>query len=318
MFRLFPALLGVIFSAASYASPKVLVSIKPIHSLVAAVMEGVAEPELLITNEAASPHTYMLLPSDALKLERAEVIFWVGESYETFLTNRLSSLEGKKIIRLMDSPGLTLYSHRQGGLWEEEEEDDCDTECHAHGFDAHPHHHDPLAKDGHIWLAPNNAQILVAHIAKTLAEADPDNAPLYSENAEKVKAQLDDLIQELMDELKPIKDKPYILVHDFIQYFDRFFGTRAIGVIRIHPEIEPSIQHIIKIQKQLDQPQAAICLFAEPQFDSTQIQKIAKKAHINFGQLDYLGTDLEAGKNCYFEIMRRLASNLKQGLIQEP
>ena len=46
------------------AAPTVVVSIQPIHSLVAAVMEGVAVPALLIRG-AASEHSFTLRPSDA-------------------------------------------------------------------------------------------------------------------------------------------------------------------------------------------------------------------------------------------------------------
>lgn len=46
------------------AEPKVMVTIKPVHSLVAAVMAGVAEPGLLIDG-TGSPHTFALKPSDA-------------------------------------------------------------------------------------------------------------------------------------------------------------------------------------------------------------------------------------------------------------
>jgi zinc transport system substrate-binding protein len=52
------------------AEVKVVASIKPIHSLVAAVMQGVGEPGLIIEG-AGSPHTYALRPSQAQMLEQA-------------------------------------------------------------------------------------------------------------------------------------------------------------------------------------------------------------------------------------------------------
>ncbi len=44
--------------------PHVVASIKPVHALVAGVMEGVGSPGLLIQGNA-SPHAYTLRPSDA-------------------------------------------------------------------------------------------------------------------------------------------------------------------------------------------------------------------------------------------------------------
>ena len=54
---------------------KVVVSIKPFHSLVSAVMQGVSEPILLL-NGKNSPHSFSLRPSDADSLQNATIVFW--------------------------------------------------------------------------------------------------------------------------------------------------------------------------------------------------------------------------------------------------
>lgn len=51
----------------------VVVSIKPIHSLVSAVMQGAGEPDLIVKG-AASEHGYNLKPSDAGALDRKSVV----------------------------------------------------------------------------------------------------------------------------------------------------------------------------------------------------------------------------------------------------
>ncbi|MBM3559858.1 MAG: zinc ABC transporter substrate-binding protein, partial [Alphaproteobacteria bacterium] len=56
-------LLSALHPAAA-ETPAVVASIPPVHSLVAAVMEGVGKPALLIPG-AVSEHTYTLKPSDA-------------------------------------------------------------------------------------------------------------------------------------------------------------------------------------------------------------------------------------------------------------
>ena len=87
------ALFFGLFCTTAHAAPapNVLVSIKPLHSIVAAVMEGAGAPELLLTG-AASPHSYALKPSDARKIARADVIFWTGPVLETFLETPLVNL----------------------------------------------------------------------------------------------------------------------------------------------------------------------------------------------------------------------------------
>ena len=76
----------LIFISSAEAEPKVVVSIKPIHSLVSYVMDGVGRPSLLVDG-SASPHTFQLKPSHATMLQEADVVFWIGEDLESFLRN---------------------------------------------------------------------------------------------------------------------------------------------------------------------------------------------------------------------------------------
>ena len=65
MFRYAPAALAALFALPALAEPpRVVVDIAPIHALAAQVMEGVAEPELLLTQDA-NPHAVQLRPSQA-------------------------------------------------------------------------------------------------------------------------------------------------------------------------------------------------------------------------------------------------------------
>ena len=108
------------FSTAAIAAepPRVVVSIKPIHSLVAAVTQGAGEPTLLI-GSGASPHTYSLKASDARAMQEADLIFWVGEGIETFLRKPLASLpKSARVVELAEAQGVMLLGHREGDGWE--------------------------------------------------------------------------------------------------------------------------------------------------------------------------------------------------------
>ncbi len=116
--RLLALFVFVLLSAPAHAAaPDVLATIKPVHSLVAAVMDGIGTPHLLI-KAAASQHTYVLKPSDARKIADARIVFWVGPDLETFLTTPLSNLApGADIVALEHAPGVHLLEARPGGLW---------------------------------------------------------------------------------------------------------------------------------------------------------------------------------------------------------
>ena len=86
------AALFLFLAPAAQAAPQVVVSIYPIHSLVAGVMAGVAEP-LLLVRGAATPHDYALKPSDAKALANADAVFWIGPQLETFLVKPLATVK---------------------------------------------------------------------------------------------------------------------------------------------------------------------------------------------------------------------------------
>ena len=119
------------------AEVKVVTSIKPIHSLVSAVMEGVGEPSLLVKG-AGSPHTYSLKPSQAKQLQEADLVFWMGHDLEAFLENSIESIAtNAKSVPLMDSHSLTKLEFREGGAFEDHGDHDQMIPLKQN----HPNHH---------------------------------------------------------------------------------------------------------------------------------------------------------------------------------
>ena len=134
-FRSALALAAGLACAAAHADPPMAVaSIRPVHSLLAGVMAGVAEPRLLL-RAGESPHTYALRPSDAAALAAADLVVRIGPGLESFLDRPLRELTPEaRLLTLTDVPGLTRLPVRRGGLWEE----------HAHGShgdERHDEHH---------------------------------------------------------------------------------------------------------------------------------------------------------------------------------
>ncbi|MFC6488970.1 zinc ABC transporter substrate-binding protein [Nitratireductor sp. GCM10026969] len=148
--------LATLLCAEAVAAENVVASIKPVHSLVAAVMEGAGTPELLVKG-AGSPHTYAMRPSEAGMLEDAQVVFWVGPELEIFLDDALDSLAGDaRVVALAEAPGATLLDQREGGPFEAHSHDDHDghqdEHAHAEGEEHHAHedeHGDHAGHDNH-------------------------------------------------------------------------------------------------------------------------------------------------------------------------
>jgi zinc transport system substrate-binding protein len=127
------------------AAPNVVTSIKPVHSLVATLMEGVGTPQLILEG-ASSPHTASFKPSQAGMLEQADIIFWIGEDLEPFLEKPIETIGAKAhAVALGEIRGVTHLAPREGGTFEAHEHDheaDGHDEDHAgHDHDAHGHGH---------------------------------------------------------------------------------------------------------------------------------------------------------------------------------
>ena len=307
----------LIFSGTALAADpvKVVASVKPVHSLVAGVMQGVAEPALLLKG-ANSPHSFNMRPSDARTLNQADLIFWVGEDLETFLTKPIQSLGGKaRPVALMEESGLALLPTREGGAWEKHDDhghDDHGHDDHAHegGHDAgHGDEHEHGTHDAHVWLDVGNAQKMVAAIARELSEHDSANAARYQANAASLTERLAALDAELKSTLAPVKDRPFVVFHDAYHYLEDRYGLNAVGAITVSPDQRPSAQRLTQLRTKISSLDAA-CVFAEPQFEPTLVATIVEKTPARRGTLDPLGAALDDGPDLYFTLMRGMAASL--------
>jgi zinc transport system substrate-binding protein len=330
------------------AAPNVVVSIKPLHSLVASVMEGVGEPSLIVAG-AGSPHSYALRPSQAAALEEADVIFWMGHELETFLERPIETIgSGATAVSLIDAPGLELLPFREGGAFEghdhahevHEHEAEAAGEPHdnAHeegaseaGHDhaheeasaEHDHaheeaaaegeHHDHGAFDPHVWLDPQNAQALAAAIEDALSAADPENAERYAANTAALDQRLDELTSKVEAELEPVKDRGFIVFHDGYHYFENRFGLEAAGSITVNPETPPGAERVTEIQARVREL-GATCVFAEPQFEPRIIDVVTEGTEARTGRLDPLGAELTDGPELYFQLIEAMAASMRNCL----
>jgi zinc transport system substrate-binding protein len=282
-----------LFAAAipAFAAPRVLVTIKPVHSLAAAVMQGVGEPDLLVGG-GASVHSYALKPSDARKIENADLIFEVGPDLETWLTAPLKSLAHGKTVALASAPGMRLLPARQGGLWE----DDPD--------------HDQTQRDPHLWLDPMNAIAMTHAISAALVKADPPHAKLYRDNEVRTVASLVRLDGEIKAALAPLHGRSYLVFHDAYQYLETRYGLTPAGSVSVAPDRPAGPRRIVALRKKLAAGGTA-CLFREPQFPPRLVETLREGTRARIGVLDPLGAGLAPGPDLYPRLMRELARSLK-------
>lgn len=280
--------------------PKVVVTIKPIHSLVAHVMEGVAAPELLVKGQA-SPHTYALRPSESRTLHAADAFYRVSDGIEPFSTKIAAALPGRvSVISLLDAPGLHKLARRTG------------TTFAGHAHDRHEDDHKDAGGDvdGHVWLDPENARALAHHVETTLGKRFPPFAAHFKRNREALDGKLAALDATLRAELAPLKGKPFAVYHDAFQYFEHHYELRAVGAIYISQDVTPGAKRLADLRRQIAKL-SAVCVFAEPQSDPRMLQTITEGSSVRTGVLDAEGIGLEPGPDLYFQLMQGIAKSLR-------
>ena len=321
------------FISYAKADTKVVASIKPIHSLISYVMDGVGTPGLLVDG-SSSPHTFQLKPSHATMLQEADIVFWIGEDLESFLETPLESIaKDAKQVTLMESEDIEMLKFREKNVFDDhddhgDEHDDHDEhgdehdeheehEEHGDEHDEHEDEHDDHAHhdghnhgefDIHFWLDPEIAKTIVQIAAKEISEIDPANASKYEANAAKALNKLDQLINDTRGKIN--KDATYVVFHDAYQYFEQRFGIEVIGALTVNPEILPGAKQLAEIREVIEH-EAVNCLFSEPQFNPTIAETIASDTGVKAAVLDPLGAELEPGKDLYFDLISDMASSFE-------
>ena len=297
----------LVFSLISSANAevKVVTSIKPIHSLVSYIMDGVGKPDVIVDGYN-SPHGFNLKPSHAKMLENADLVIWVGEDLEAFLEKPLQTIAKKaKNIELMDLKGIKKLEFREKNIFEgHEDHKEHDDHKEKDGHESHAHgQHDP-----HVWLDPINAKVFIKEITKQLIKLDSANSSIYKSNSKKALAEIDKLIKDIKSNLK--KDLRFVVFHDAYQYFENRFGIQVLGALTVNTDVMPGAEQLSEIREVIEHEKVN-CLFSEPQFNPAIIKSIAKDTNVKIGTLDPLGAKLDKGKNLYFNLLKDMSSSFK-------
>ena len=324
------------------AAPDVVTDIPPVQSLAARVMQGVGEPTSILP-PGVTPHGYSMRPSEAARLQAADIVFWVGEGLTPWFEDAVESLAADAVsVELMEAPGVALLAFGEEGHGDHDDdhgrmekhahEDDDHKEEHAHKEEgahkdehghkdehahkeedddhkdehAHEHHGD---MDPHIWLDPANGKAMLAEMAARLAALDPANADAYRANAAAGAAEFDALAARVEALVAPVRGKAFFTAHDAYRYFEHRFEIESAGSVALSDAAPPGPARLDRIRSEMRE-HGALCVFIEPQLDPKLAQTAAEGSGARVAVLDPLGADLEAGPGLYPALIGNLAQSL--------
>jgi zinc transport system substrate-binding protein len=283
---------GFASSTESTDSNNIVVTIKPLYSLVAHLTEGIDKPTLLLKN-LQTPHQYNVRPSERRLLSKADIIIWLGPELEPQLSKIIQQPDDDTIvISAIQAKNLKLLNKRS-----------------RHSHDKHQtesmEHKDINTLDPHIWLSAHNAVQISKYISERLIAQNPKNTRRYQSN-------LHLLLNKIEQTKKTIKtiindnEQPFIAMHDAFQYFENEYGLNYIDSISNNHETGTSLKHMQQIKDQIDKKHIQ-CLVYQPPKPSI-IDKLTKQTTIKAAELDPLGHHVKTDKNAWFEIMKNMST----------
>lgn len=260
-------------------------------------------PGVTVTNMADQTvgclHDYQLQTQDMVALESAGALVINGGGMEQFMDKVISLRADLPVIDA--SEGIDLLPNEYAGY----DEDD-------HERDGHDHEDEEL--NAHVWLDPALAVQQVRNIAYGLAEADPERAQAYQENADAYIARLQALDEELKVQLAPFAGEQIITFHEAFTYFAAAYGLHVAGVIAHEPGEEPSTREIAETCDLVTEMGIGT-LFVEPQYPTKAAETIARETGASIYSLDPAVSG-SGEADSYEQIMRENARVLTEAFAK--
>jgi zinc transport system substrate-binding protein len=254
-----------------------LTSIKPLQLIAIAIVGDPQKVDVLLAPQM-SPHDYQLRPSDRIKLERADVIFWIGPSMEVFLTPVLSSLPKRiKIISLQTA----------------------ETE----------------AGDPHLWMDPLLAAAIGHKMADVLGTLAPTQNRMLQENATRLEKKLLAEDKRLRAQFNMLKNpRGYIVAHDAYSRFEARYDLTHVAAVTGSADLPPSAQHIAQIDALL-KTEKAECIMREP-YGIPRVLKpllkdnLLKDKKLRVVTIDAMAVDISPTENGTVDFYRALGASM--------
>lgn len=286
-------LIFVFKSILAQSAPMVVVSIKPIHSIVQSLMEGVASPELLLKSNN-SAHTFHLKPSQIKMIENADLVVSIGDEFEIGLRRAFKNFDESKRLEISRMTSLKTHKYRADKLYEKDPQDT---------------NQDDLRNDMHLWLDIDNMKKISQHINSLLIDIDPDNENKYNENLSSLMSKLDALQIEIEKQILPFSSEIYATYSDTIQYFEKKYNLGRPIIVTPYHGARLSINRTLASKNTINGLNVS-CLFYGTDVRKSQISVLSEGLDVKAYKIDILGQEFDQGPDQYFKLMQNISNQV--------
>ena len=286
--RLLVAFLLLLVSSVSSAgnSPfEVVVSIKPIHSIVTGLMKNIGTPELLI-KDSQTPYDFTVTATETAQLNAAKLVIWVGPELEKDLKPVFAQLPSSiTVVELLANTRLKILPSRS----------------------------DPTLRDPFFWMDDRNIIILVDELTELLIQMDPARSHVYARNRREMLVPLRRIDKEYEYGYRGLKAGIGISYFDALQYFEQAYALGILDRVTGTPWDTETAANMLRVRNRIQQKEA-VCLFVDTSMHAGNLELLVKDQQINIGKLDVLGRNFSAGADLYLKMMQYNTDVIKQCL----
>ena len=280
-------------SSHAQSTPQVVVSIKPIHSIVAFLMEGIASPELLLQSNN-SAHTFHLKPSQIRMIDTADLVISIGDEFEIGLRKALKNLDESNRFEIISLGSLNVHKYRAEKIYEKVQQEDSQED---------------LTADMHLWLDLDNMKKIAQHINGLLIDINPANQDKYNMNLASLNSKLDILDIEIEKQMLPFSSDLYATYSDTIQYFEKKYNLGRPVIVTPYHGARLSINRTLASKNTINDLSIS-CLIYGTEVRKSQISVLSEGLKIKAHKIDILGQEFDEGPNHYFNLMKKISNQV--------
>ena len=209
--------LTLLFSNA-YARPVILVSSTPIASLVSMITEEAATVQTVNISGGCSHH-YHARPSDRNKITNADMIIYIDDSFDSYMSTLLQNYKGI-IVRLSGIDKLKKINKGNS------------------------------KSNWHFWLDLDNVLLLQSAMADKIISAFPEIDQIIRSNLEKSKEKIAELKSIKQDKLKSLNE--IVLLSDSMEYFFQDMNQDMnIKLTKLYQQPHGSLKYLQNLEAHL-------------------------------------------------------------------
>ncbi|MBF0471363.1 MAG: zinc ABC transporter substrate-binding protein [Gammaproteobacteria bacterium] len=199
---------------------RVAVTIRPLHSILSGLLAGGEAPQLLYPTRSALQHPIDEPAWD--RLQKADLLFWVGPELEVNLATRLTEMPSTlQTVAMLDNSNIKVLPAADG------------------------------MRDPYFWLDSRNMLILLDDLTRLLIERDPVRTHLYVRNRQRLLQEVAQMDRQMEYGYRSLQGSSSYLFHATQHYFAQAYALNIAAAVDTAPTSPYSTEMLLAARRDL-------------------------------------------------------------------